>query len=83
MEMFPKSDQSEMTASEIEALLKANDAGEWKAEGTGKAKWRRWPTQAKALVALYDVGQHFLYINSKQFYENQGKRIEGGQAEAD
>jgi hypothetical protein len=48
MEMFSKSDQSEISANEIEALLKANDAGEWKAEGTAKAKWRRWQIQAVA-----------------------------------
>jgi hypothetical protein len=83
MEMFSKKDQSEMTASEIETLLKANDPGEWKAEGTGKPNWRRWRTQDEALVAAYDVGRHFLFINSKKFYEEQGKKIEGGQAEAD
>jgi hypothetical protein len=82
MEMFSKKDQSEMTASEIDTLLKANE-GEWKAEGTGKPNWRRWRTQDEALVATYDVGRHFLYINSKKFYEEQGKKIEGGQAEAD
>ena len=83
MEMFSKKDQSEMTASEIDTLLKANDPGEWKAEGTAKPHWRRWRTQDEALVALYDAGRHFLYINSKKFYEEQGKKIEEGQEEAD
>lgn len=83
MEMFSKNDQSEMSAKEIETLLRADDAGEWKAEGTGKPKWRRWRTPDEALVAVYDARRHFLYINSKEFYEAQGKKIEEGRAEAD
>jgi hypothetical protein len=83
MEMFSNKDQSELTASEIDTLLKANDPGEWKAEGTGKPKWRRWRTLDEALVAVYDARLHFLYINSKEFYEAQGKKIEEGRAEAD
>jgi hypothetical protein len=78
MEMFSKSDQSDMMASEIEKLLKAN-AEEWKAEPTGKPNWRRWRQGEFGVVALYDAGRHFLYINSKQFYEKQLKKIETGE----
>jgi hypothetical protein len=76
MEMFSKNDESDMSASEIENLLKGNGAGEWKAEQTGKPKWRRWRREDQALVALYDTMRHFLYISSKKFYEEQGKKIE-------
>ena len=41
MEMFSKSNQSDMAASEIDKLLKSNSDGTWKAELTGKANWRR------------------------------------------
>jgi hypothetical protein len=79
MEMFSKTDESDMSAREIDNLLKANGAGMWKAElVTGKPGWRRWHREDGELVALYDAGRHFLYINSKQFYENQGKKIEKG-----
>jgi hypothetical protein len=71
MEMLSKNDQSEMTALEIENFLKANGAGEWKTEQTGKPNWKRWRRQDGALVALYDTGRHFLYINSKKFFDAQ------------
>lgn len=79
MEMFSKSDQSDMMASEIDKLLKANGAEGWKAEPTGKPTWRRWRQGESGLVALYDAGRHFLYINSKQSYEKQIKKIESGE----
>jgi hypothetical protein len=80
MEMFSKNDQSDLSAGEIEKLLRENGAGEWKAELiTGKPGWRRWRREDGALVALYDAGRHFLYINSKQFYEDQGKKIEASE----
>jgi hypothetical protein len=79
MEMFAKTDQSEMTATEIQNLLKTAGAEEWKAEPTGKPNWRRWREDDAGLVAVYDAKRHFLYINSKQFYEDQGKKIEIGE----
>jgi len=80
MEMCSKNDQSDLSASEIEKLLRENGAGEWKAELiTGKPGWRRWRREDGALVALYDAGRHFLYINSKQFYEDQGNKIEASE----
>lgn len=75
MEMFSKNDQSDMTATEIENFLKANGAGEWKAEQTGKPNWKRWRREDDALVALYDTARHFLYINSKKFFDAQGKKL--------
>jgi hypothetical protein len=76
MEMFSKNDQSEMSANEIENLLETNGAGEWKVEQTGKPKWKRWRRQDGALVALYDTARHFLYINSKKFFDAQGTKLE-------
>jgi hypothetical protein len=81
MEMFSKTDQSDMTATEIKNLLQGNGAGEWKAEATGKPNWRRWRRDDEALVALYDAGRHFLYINSKKFYEDQAYKLEEIEAE--
>ena len=81
MEMFSKTDQSEMLATEIKNLLKTSNSGEWKAEQTGKPNWRRWHSENGALVAIYDTTRHFLYINSKKFYENQAKKIEKDQEE--
>ena len=76
MEMFSKGDQSDMPASEIDRLLKKNSPGEWKAEMTGKPHWRRWRRDDGSVVALYDVARHFLYINSKNFYEVKAQQIE-------
>jgi len=76
MEMFAKGDQSDMPASEIDRLLKKNSPGEWKAELTGKPNWRRWRREDGSAVALYDAVRHFLYINSKAFYEIKGQQVE-------
>jgi len=76
MEMFAKGDRSELPASEIDRLLKKNSAGEWKAELTGKPNWRRWRRDDGSAVALYDAVRHFLYINSKAFYEIKGQQVE-------
>jgi hypothetical protein len=77
MEMFSKTNQSDMSAAEIDKLLKIDREGAWKAElMTGRPAWRRWRQEDAGLVALYDAARHFLYINSKQFYDDQGKKIE-------
>ncbi len=76
MEMFSKRDQSDMSASEIERLLKANGTGQWKAEPTGKPTWRRWRREDDGAVALYDARRHYLYISSSKFYEEQLSGIE-------
>ena len=76
MEMFSKGDRSEMPASEIDRLLRKNSPGDWKAEITGKPHWRRWRRDDGSAVALYDVARHFLYINSKSFYEVKGQQME-------
>jgi hypothetical protein len=76
MEMFSKNDQSEMTPKEIETLFKANGPGEWKSESTSQQNWKRWRRNDGALVGLYDAKRHFLYINSKAFYDAQGAKIE-------
>jgi hypothetical protein len=76
MEMFSKADQSDLPASEIDRLLKKNSPGEWKAEPTGKPHWRRWRRDDGSAVALYDAARHFLYINSKNFYEVKGQQME-------
>jgi hypothetical protein len=75
MEMFAKNDKSEMTPAEIEKLLKANGAGEWKVEETGKPNWKRWRREDGAVVALYDTTRHFLYINSKKFFDAQRDKL--------
>ena len=75
MEMFSKNDQSDMTPAEIDKFMKTNGVGEWKIEATGKPGWRRWRRDGDALVALYDVTRHFLYINSKRFFEAQRDKV--------
>jgi hypothetical protein len=76
MEMFCKADQADMPASEIDRLLKKNSSGDWKAESTGKAHWRRWRRDDGSAVALYDTVRHFLYLTSKNFYEIKGQQME-------
>src|SRR5947209_1420650 len=76
MEMFSKGNQSDLAASEIDRVLKKNSLGDWKAELTGKPHWRRWRRDDGSVVALYDAARHFLYINSKTFYEVKGVQIE-------
>jgi len=76
MEMFSKANQADLPASEIDKLLKSNSDGIWKAEQTGKPNWRRWRRDDGSVVALYDTVRHFLYINSKNFYEVKGQQVE-------
>jgi hypothetical protein len=76
MEMFAKADHADIPASELSRLLNKNSLGEWKAEPTGKAQWRRWRRDDGSAVALYDAVRHFLYINSKNFYEIKGQQME-------
>jgi hypothetical protein len=77
MEMLSKNDQSETNPSEIEALLKKHGADmPWKVDRFDKPDWKRWRTQDGSLVAVYDERRHFLYVNSKQFYEQQGERAQ-------
>ena len=77
MEMISKNDQSEIKPPEIEAFLKKHGADmEWKVDKFDQPNWRRWRSQDGALVAVYDEKRHFLYVNSKQFYDEQGKRLE-------
>ncbi|HJT80508.1 MAG TPA: hypothetical protein VJ719_04860 [Chthoniobacterales bacterium] len=83
MEMFAKADHADIPASEISRLLNKNSPGEWRAELTGKAQWRRWRRDDGSAVALYDAVRHFLYINSKNFYEVKSQQIEQQEWKAD
>jgi hypothetical protein len=83
MEMFAKADHADIPASEISRLLNKNSPGEWKAELTGKPSWRRWRRDDGSAIALYDTVRHFLYINSKNFYEVKGQQIEQQDWKAD
>jgi hypothetical protein len=75
MEMISRNDQAEITPQEIDALLKKHGADmEWKVDKFEKPDWKRWRTQDGSLVAVYDSKRHFLYVNSKEFYNEQGKR---------
>jgi len=75
MEMISRNDQAEITPHEIDALLKKHGADvEWKVDKFEKPDWKRWRTQDGSLVAVYDSKRHFLYVNSKEFYNEQGKR---------
>jgi hypothetical protein len=75
MEMVSRSDQAEIKPQEIDLLLKKHGADvEWKVDKFEKPDWKRWRTQDRSLVAVYDSKRHFLYVNSKQFYNEQGKR---------
>ena len=75
MEMISRNDQAEIKLQEIDALLKKHGADvEWKVDKFEKPDWKRWRTQDGSLVAVYDSKRHFLYVNSKEFYNEQGKR---------
>jgi len=75
MEMISRNDQAEIKPQEIDALLNKHGAdGEWKVDKFEKPDWKRWRTQDGSLVAVYDSKRHFLYVNSKEFYNEQGKR---------
>jgi len=75
MEMVSRNDQAEIKPQEIDALLKKHGAEvEWKVDKFEKPDWKRWRTQDGSLVAVYDSKRHFLYVNSKAFYNEQGKR---------
>ena len=75
MEMISKPDRSDMSAREIETFLRSHGADmEWTAEPF-KPNWKRWRTQDGSLVAVYDATRHFLYINSRKFYEELGQRL--------
>jgi hypothetical protein len=75
MEMVARNDQAEITPQQIDALLKKHGADvEWKVDKFEKPDWKRWRTQDESLVAVYDSKRHFLYVNSKEFYNEQGKR---------
>src|SRR4029077_1919331 len=75
MEMVSRNDQAEIKPQEIDALLKKHGADvEWKVDEFAKPDWKRWRTRDGSLVAVYDSKRHFLYVNSKQFYNEQGKR---------
>ena len=76
MEMFARTDQSDISASEITRLLKADAGGEWKAEPTGKPSWRRWRRDDQGAVGLYDAQRHFLYISTIKFFDDEAHRIE-------
>ena len=74
MEMVSRNDQVEIKPQEIDALLKKHGADvEWKVDKFEKPDWKRWRTQDGSLVAVYDSKRHFLYVNSKEFYNEQGK----------
>jgi hypothetical protein len=75
MEMVSRNDQAEIEPQEIDALLKKHGAEvEWKVDKFEKADWKRWRTQDGSLVAVYDSKRHFLYVNSKELYNEHGKR---------
>jgi hypothetical protein len=75
MEMVSRNDQAEIKPQEIDALLKKHGAEvEWKVDKFEKPDWKRWRTQDGSLVAVYDSKRHFLYVNSKEFYNEHGER---------
>ena len=77
MEMISKNDQSEITPPELERFLKEHGTDlPWKVDRFDKPNWKRWRSQDGSMVAVYDTKRHFLYVNSRKFYEEQGKRIE-------
>jgi hypothetical protein len=75
MEMVSRNDQAEITPQEIDSLLKKHGADvEWKVDKFERPDWKRWRRQDGSLVAVYDSKRHFLYVNSKESYNEQGKR---------
>lgn len=75
MEMVSRNDQAEIEPQEIDALLKKHGAEvAWKVDKFEKPDWKRWRNQDGSLVAVYDSKRHFLYVNSKEFYNEHGKR---------
>jgi hypothetical protein len=75
MEMVSRNDEAEIKPQEIDALLKKHGAEvEWKVDKFEKPDWKRWRTQDGSLVAVYDSKRHFLYVNSKEFYNEHGER---------
>ena len=75
MEMISKTDQSDMSATEIEVFLRSHGADiKWNPDPF-KPNWKRWRTHEGSLVAVYDTARHFLYIYSKKFYEELGQRL--------
>jgi hypothetical protein len=75
MEMVSRNDLAEIKPQQIDALLKKHGAEvEWKVDKFEKPDWKRWRNQDGSLVAVYDSKRHFLYVNSKEFYNEHGKR---------
>ena len=76
MEMLAKTDKSEMSAIELAGLFKTHGADvQWNPDPFDRPNWRRWRTQDGSHVAVYDMRRHFLYINSRKFYEEMGRRL--------
>jgi hypothetical protein len=84
MEVISKNDQSDIGPQEMEALLKKHGAdAQWNVDRFDKPGWKRWRSEDDAFVAVYDTTRHFLYVNSREFYEQQGKQGgKSGQAKA-
>lgn len=77
MEMFSKADQSELTPQELEDFMKFHGEGiGWRPFLADQIGWKRWHRQDGAMVALYDVNRHFLYVCSQKFFAAQGKKLE-------
>jgi hypothetical protein len=82
MEMISKNDQSEMTPQEIDTLLRKHGADlHWNVDPFDKPNWKRWRSQDGSLIAVYDTKRHFLYVNSKKFYQEQGDKINKAEQE--
>jgi hypothetical protein len=76
MEMISKSDKSDMSAAELAGFLKAHGADtQWNPDPFDRPNWRRWRTPDGSFVAVYDMRRHFLYIHSRKYYEEQGRRL--------
>ena len=84
MEMFSKADQSELSAQELEGFMKFHGARvKWDPFVANQPGWKRWHRGDGALVALYDVNRHFLYICSQKFFDAQGKKLEQKERKAE